>query len=247
MNHTIFARSAAAAAMIGMLSVSAPAFAQSTQGTQTGSNPPNATQSTTTKNPKACKNGKPIEPPPSDSMQTTSTGKSMVVCKADMKKYHGMVKTNLSHQANANKGVPTTGAKAQGAAVPNGMATGSQNGTAPNPSATMMPGNTTGTTTTTAPMGTTTAPAGTTSTVPAVPGAPGTLTPPVTNDTTAPAAPANSSSTTTVAPSTGYNRGTMTNTLRDNPNGPNWLAKFNRPVKASRHHTNSIGTTQPPQ
>ena len=47
---------------------------------------------------------------------------------------------------------------------------------------------------------------------------------------------------------------TMQNTLRDNPNGSNWLQKFNRPNVAAtnkkhHYHTNSLGTnpSQPPK
>lgn len=204
MSHTFLARSAAAAAVIGMLSVSAPAFAQSTQGTQDTTTTSNATQSMTTKNPQACKNGKPINPPPSQAQQSNATGKAETVCKADMKKYKGMVKTNQSGQASPNAGVSPTNVT---------------------PTTGTMP---------------------TTGTAPAVP-----VTTPVTTPETA---PATTNTTTTVAPSTNANQGTMTNALTDNPNGANWLAKYNRPAVAQRYRrsrTHALGTTtnsgQPPR
>ena len=228
----LLVRSAAVATVVGMLSVSAPALAQQQQQ-------------------------------PTQQQQQTQQGTS------------GHPVTESNEGTNGNTGAqPAPEGFANGGMDPAQCTTGTLP-TDQNNSTTNTQG-TTGTTTSSNGASSGTLPnaqtqgAGThcptTSTRP-VPGSPNTGAPGMTPSTTTgggtvtPGAttPMNNSSSTTSTTNTGVETNGaptagsgMTDTLRDNPNGSNWLQKFNRPNVASSNHrsryrTHKMGTTTPPQ
>lgn len=225
MSHIFLARGAAAAAVIGMLSVSAPALAQTTtQGTTpttqstTPATPTNTDQKVTGRSYAACRNtivapGSGQAPVSGTTPNNQSTAPS----------------TGNSESAPVN--TANNGTMNGGTAVGNrGTGTMDVNGKCKNATT-----NGTNATSTTNPMNAT---------------PPATTMPAHHVHTMMKSKTGGSYGT---QPTMGSNQGTMTNTLTDNPNGAGWLRKFNRPavIAKNRNHkmrrTNALGTTTPPR